>query len=165
MIWSETLFLLLSVLFMIGCYRYFQTHSIRTLLVHRGDRRPVTASPGMPESASLRMGGLLMLCDGRLRWGPERSGIYFCLASSPFSSRRSTFTATGASPNTLTGYREKAIRSLGVNLHDFGSVFCDWLPFFNERYGWATVIALLFILLITGIFILRLVRETQFFFL
>src|ERR1700684_1087661 len=32
MIWSETLYLLLSILFMIGCHRYFQTHSIRALL-------------------------------------------------------------------------------------------------------------------------------------
>src|ERR1700727_264364 len=29
MIWSETLFLLLSVLFMIGCHRYFERHSVR----------------------------------------------------------------------------------------------------------------------------------------
>src|ERR1700754_2487836 len=33
MIWSETLFILLSVLFMIVAHRYFQTHSVRWLLV------------------------------------------------------------------------------------------------------------------------------------
>ena len=65
--------------------------------------------------------------------------------------------------DTLAGYREKAIRSLAVNLHDFGSVLCDWMPFFNERYGWAMALAILFILLITGIFLLRLVRKTNFF--
>ncbi len=63
----------------------------------------------------------------------------------------------------MTGYREKAIRSLGANLHDFGSVLCDWLPFFNGRYAWATGIALVFILLITGIFLFRLVRKRNFF--
>src|SRR6185437_5586664 len=32
MIWSETLFLVLSLLFMIGCYHYFRTHAMRWLV-------------------------------------------------------------------------------------------------------------------------------------
>jgi hypothetical protein len=64
---------------------------------------------------------------------------------------------------TLTGFREKAETTLGGNLHDFGSVFCDWLPFFRERYGAATLVAVLFILLITGIFVSRLAKKQGFF--
>jgi hypothetical protein len=62
---------------------------------------------------------------------------------------------------TLTGYREKGLTSFGRNLHDFGSVICDWLPFFHGRYGWATGVAVFFLLLITGIFIGRLVRSAE----
>jgi hypothetical protein len=162
MIWSETLFLLLSVLFIIGCHRYFQDHSIRMLLsiaVIAG-LSCLTRYAGL---SVIMMGGMLMLCDGRLRWGPKKIGHMVL-----FGSVAVLFPALNVYRNwrvteTLTGYREKAIRSLGVNLHDVGSVFCDWLPFFNGRYTVATAVALLFILGITGIFIYRLVKKTNFF--
>lgn len=162
MIWSETLFLVLSLLFMMGCHCYFQTHSIRVLLgiaVIAG----VSCVIRYAGISIIGMGGLLMLCDGRLRWGPRKIGHLLL-----FGSVSILFPALNVCRNwrvtgTFTGYREKAIRSLGANLHDAGSVFCDWLPFFNERYGWATVISLLFVLGITGIFIRRLVKRTNFF--
>jgi hypothetical protein len=161
MIWSETLFILLSVVFMIGCHHYFRHHKITTLLLIAviAGLSCVTRYAGI---SIIAMGGLLMLCDGRLRWGPKIGRILLFGAVAvlfPALNLYRNWTVT----NTLTGYREKAIRSLGANLHDFGSVFCDWLPFFNERYAWATIIALLFILLITGIFVCRLVRKNNFF--
>jgi hypothetical protein len=162
MIWSESLFLLLSILFIIGCHRYFQDHSIRMLLgiaVIAG-LSCLTRYAGL---SVIMLGGMLMLCDGRLRWGPKKIGHMVL-----FGSVAVLFPALNVYRNwrvtdTLTGYRERAIRSLGVNLHDIGSVFCDWLPFFKERYSFATAIALLFILGITGIFIYRLVKKTNFF--
>lgn len=162
MIWSETLFLLLSLLFMLGCHRYFQTHSMPSLLLIAviAGLSCVTRYAGI---SIIAMGGLLMLCDGRLRWGLRKIGhmLLFGLVAILFPALNlyRNYRVT----ETLTGYREKAIRSLADNLHDVGSVFCDWLPFFNERYGWATIIALLFILLITGIFCYRLVRKKNFF--
>jgi hypothetical protein len=162
MIWSETLFLLLSVLFMIGCYRYFQTHSIRALLgiaVIAG-LSCITRYAGI---SIIGMGGLLMLCDGRLRWSLRKVGHLFLFGAVAILLPALNIYRNFRVTDTFTGYREKAIRSLGVNLQDVGSVFCDWLPFFNERYGWATVIALLFILGISGIFIRRWVRKTNFF--
>jgi hypothetical protein len=162
MIWSETLFLLLSVLFMIGCHRYFKTHSIRALLgiaVIAG-LSCVTRYAGI---SIIMMGGLLMLCDGRLLWGGKKIGHIFLFGFVAILFPALNLYRNWRVTDTFAGYREKAIRSLGINLHDAGSVFCDWLPFFNERYGWATVIALLFILGITGIFIRRLVKKTGFF--
>ena len=64
---------------------------------------------------------------------------------------------------TLTGYREPGQTPFSSNLQMFGSVLCDWLPFFNERYGAATFIAVVFILGITGRFVYRLVRRTDIF--
>ncbi|HTR29466.1 MAG TPA: hypothetical protein VMH27_09355 [Puia sp.] len=161
MIWSETLFLLLSVLFMIGCYRYFETHSLSRLLA-------IAVIAGLSCLARyagisiIMMGGLLMICDGRLRWGRKKVGHILLFGAVavliPALNVYRNFRVTG----TFTGYREKAIRSLAVNLDDAGSVFCDWLPFFNERYGWATIVALVFIFGITGIFIYRLIKKTNF---
>ena len=42
----------------------------------------------------------------------------------------------------MTGNREKSLTPLRENLHDAGSVFYDWLPFFNGQYkgaGWLAV--------------------------
>jgi hypothetical protein len=147
---------------MIGCHRYFRTHSIGTLLAIAviAGLSCVTRYAGM---SIIMTGGLLMFCDGRLAWGAKKIGHMFL-----FGAIAILFPALNVYRNyrvtdTFTGYREKAIRSLGVNIHDAGSVFCDWLPFFNQRYEWATVIALLFILGIAGIFVYRLVRKTNFF--
>jgi hypothetical protein len=162
MIWSETLFLLLSILFMIGCHRYFQTHSIRALLSIAliAGLGCVTRYAGI---SIIMTGGLLMLCDGRLRWGAKKIGHLLLFGATAILFPVLNLYRNWRVTDTYTGYREKAIRSLGANLHDAGSVFCDWLPFFNERYRWATVIALLFLLGITGIFICRLVKKTNFF--
>jgi hypothetical protein len=162
MIWSETLYLLLSLLFMISCYHYFRTHSIRWLLAMGG----VAALSAVTRYAGVSLiatGGLLMLCDGRLRPSTKKLGhmaLYGIVAISlPALNLYRNLRVT----ETLTGYREKGLTSLGTNIHDFGSVLCDWLPFFNERYGAATFVALLFILMITGIFLFRLVRGRDFF--
>jgi hypothetical protein len=42
-------------------------------------------------------------------------------------------------------------------------VLCDWLPFFDEPYTAATGVAVFFLVLITGIFLYRLVRRKEFF--
>jgi hypothetical protein len=162
MIWSETLFLLLSLLFIIGCHRYFQSHSIRSLLLIAviAGLACVTRYAGL---SIIAMGGLLMLCDGRLRWGARKIGHILLFGGVAILFPALNLYRNWLVTDTLAGYREKAIRSLAVNLHDFGSVLCDWMPFFNERYDWATSLAILFILLITGIFLFRLVRKTNFF--
>lgn len=162
MVWSETLFLLLSILFMIGCHRYFRTHSLRSLLLIGviAGLACVTRYAGVSVAA---LGGLLMLCDGRLRWGRRKIGhmaLYGFVAALPLALnlyRNLRLT------RTLTGYREPGITPFSDNLHSFGSVLCDWLPFFNERYAGATLVAVISLLLITGLFVFRLVRRRDFF--
>ncbi|HLZ87095.1 MAG TPA: hypothetical protein VKQ52_07645, partial [Puia sp.] len=162
MIWSETVYLLLSVLFIIAAHGYFQTHSMRQLL----GMALVAALASVTRYAGVSLvalGGLLLLCDGRLRWGARKLGhiaLYGVVAVS--------FLALNLYRNlrltqTLTGYREPGLTPFGDNLHGFGSVLADWLPFFNEHYQAAPFLAVLFILLITGIFLYRLVRRRDFF--
>jgi hypothetical protein len=162
MVWSETLYLLLTVLFIIFAHGYFQTHSLRGLvgMALIAALACVTRYAGV---SLVALGGLLLLCDGRLRWGPKKLGhiaLYSVVAISLISLnlyRNLRLT------QTLTGFREPGLTPFSTNLHDFGSVLCDWLPFFNEHYPAATGVAVLFILLITGIFVYRLVRRQDFF--
>jgi hypothetical protein len=162
MIWSETLFILLSVLFMMGSYRYFAGHSIRSLLLMGiiAGLACVTRYAGV---SIIALGGFLMLCDRGLRWGPKKIGhivLYGLVSILPLALnlyRNAHLT------HTLTGYREKGLTTFAENLHDFGAVFCDWLPFFNGQYDAATVVAVVFLLLITGIFGYRLVLRKDFF--
>jgi len=161
-IWSETLFILLTLFFFLASYRYFQGHRLSWLLgmaVIAG-LGCVTRYAGISLAG---LGGALMLCDGRLRWSWKKLGH---IALYSFVSL--VFLAVNLYRNyvlteTLAGYREKGLTPLTANIHNYGSVLCDWLPFFNERYAAATVVALVFILLITGIFVYRLVRRIGFF--
>ncbi|WP_431216176.1 hypothetical protein ACQ86N_16975 [Puia sp. P3] len=128
MIWSETLFILLSVLFMIVAYRYFLTHSVRWLLA-MGLIAALSCVTRYAGVSIIGLGGLLMLCDRGLRWGVKKIvhilvfGLVSVtlLALNLYRNMRVT--------HTLTGYREKGLTAFSDNLHDFGAVFCDWLPF------------------------------------
>jgi hypothetical protein len=162
MIWSETLFLVLTLLFMIGCHQYFRTHAFRWLLFIGG----IAGLAGVTRYAGISlagMGGLLMLCDGRLRWGRKKVGHMALFGVLSISFLTLNLYRNWRVTQTLTGYREKGVTSLALNVHDFGSVLCDWFPFLGNRYEAATAVAIFFILLITGIFVYRLVRKTGFF--
>src|SRR3984957_6225199 len=162
MIWSETLYLLLTIVFLIGSFYYFRTHGIGWLLfiAVAAGLACVTRYAGISLAA---LGGLLMLCDGRLPWDRKKIGHMALYGFVSLSFLALNLYRNLRLTETLTGFREKGVTPLGVNLHDFGTVLCDWLPFFNERYGAATVVALVFILLITGVFVYRLVRRKDFF--
>jgi hypothetical protein len=162
MIWSETLYLFLSILFITAAHGYFQTHSLRSLAAMAlvAGFACITRYAGV---SLVALGGLLLLCDGRLRWSARKFGhwgLYGLLAVLPLAlNLLRNYKLT----QTLTGFREPGQTPFSNNLHMFGSVLCDWLPFFNERYGAATFVALVFILGITGRFVYRLVRRTDIF--
>ncbi|HVS96696.1 MAG TPA: hypothetical protein VHE54_09415 [Puia sp.] len=162
MIWSETLFLVLSLVFMIGCYHYFRTHSMGWL-IFIGTIAGLACVTRYAGVSLAGMGGFLMLCDRGLRWGRRKLGhitLYSLLSILLLTlNLYRNWRVTG----TLTGYREPGVTPFGLNVHDFGSVICDWLPFLSDTYQAATAVAVFFILFITGIFLYRLVRKTGFF--
>jgi hypothetical protein len=162
MIWSETLFILLSVLFMIVAYRYFLSHSIRWLLA-MGLVAALSCVTRYAGVSIIGLGGLLMLCDRGQRWGLKKVIHIGAFVIVSVSLLALNLYRNMQVTHTLTGYREKGLTAFADNLHDFGAVFCDWLPFFNGRYYAATVVALVFLLLITGIFLYRLVLRKDFF--
>ena len=162
MIWSETLYILLTLFFFIGCYQYFQTHRLSWLLFI-GVLAGLSCVTRYAGVSLVGLGGVLMLCDGGLRWNWKKIGHMALYGFVSLSFLTLNLYRNYRLTETLTGYREKGVTSLNINIFNFGSVLCDWLPFFNERYQLASLVAWVFILLITGIFLYRLVRKTGFF--
>jgi hypothetical protein len=138
MLWSETLFILLLFLFMIAMRRYFQSYSRKALIATAiiVSLASVTRYAGITIIAT---GGLLLLLDSK---PPMRRKLTDILIYSAISSLlliinlARNYSVSG----TMTGNREKAIKTLSENMHDAGSVFYDGLPFLHQHYTGAAAL-------------------------
>jgi hypothetical protein len=149
MLWSETFFIVWLLLFLIMLRRYFQTHAIHALLITAviAALASVTRYAGITIIGTV---GLLLLLDAGLPFRKKLFHLLLFVVISPALlvinlTRNYTISAT------LTGLREKAIRSLNENMHDTGVVFSDWLPFFNGHYAWAVLVSIFVITMAVAI--------------
>ncbi|CAN5313839.1 hypothetical protein BH09BAC6_BH09BAC6_17370 [soil metagenome] len=146
-LWSETLFMLIILFFIIACRQYLVKHSISTLLVFGfvAALGTITRYAGITLIAT---GGLLMLLDRALilKRKIQHIFIYGVTACSllVLNLIRNTM-GTGR----LTGPREASITPFWKNMYYFGTVMCDWAGFPPQTYALATVLTtLLFIAII-----------------
>ncbi|HLY69140.1 MAG TPA: hypothetical protein VKR53_05395 [Puia sp.] len=132
MLWSETLFIFLLLLFFIALRKYFQTLSIRSLMVAAlvGALSCIARYAGV---SLIGAGCLLLFFDPRLP--PKKKILHIGLFASASASlliinlvRNSIVSAT------LTGMREKSITSLNDNIFFVGNVLCEWLPVPTDNY-------------------------------
>jgi hypothetical protein len=151
MLWSETLFLLLELLFFYLLRRYFRLGSNSVLIVAAliAGLAFVTRYAGI---ALIGTGGLLLLCQRK----KLRSLLLFGSCASVFP--LINLLHNKLSGAALIGHREKGIVSFGANLRDFGSVFCDWLHIPSSPHFLASAIGLGWILLFVLVFVSRLAR-------
>lgn len=161
MLWSETLFLILLLLFFLFLDRYFLSGATGTLAVAGliAGLAFVTRYAGI---SLIGTGALLLLCDPQLR--PLRKGRQILV----FGGSALLFPAINLCHNLLAGgaligKREKGITSFGSNLHDFGSVFCDWLHIPNDHPLLVSAVGLGWILLFIGVVFSRLRRRERLF--
>lgn len=141
MLWSETLFIVLLLLFMMTLHRYFQSYSRRVLIA----AAVIAAIASVTRYAGIVIigtGGLFLLLDTQLPLRRKLTDLILFSVISPLLliiNLARNYSVSG----TLTGMREKSITPLVANTHDVGSVFSDWLPFLNGHYKetvWVTVI-------------------------
>jgi MFS family permease len=161
MIWSETLFILLLLLFILVSRRYFLSHTVRALLA-MGLITGLACVTRYAGVTFIGAGGLLLLCDPGLRRGRKiRHILLFGLVScvplviNLYRNKQVT--------GTLTGFREKGVTSLSANLHDLGAVFCSWLPVPGNHYALAWWLGLLWILVFIVAYAVRLMRKERLF--
>ncbi|HZE83693.1 MAG TPA: hypothetical protein VE035_05250 [Puia sp.] len=161
MIWSETLFILLFLVFVACTRRYFLYHSTKAVLLMGliAGLACVTRYAGI---TFIGAGGLLLICDPALElktriWHMLLFGLASTVLLALNLYRNQLVTGT------LTGFREKGVTSFGANLHDMGVVFCNWLPFLQNHYSIAGALAMVLILAFVNAFVVRLVRRERFF--
>jgi hypothetical protein len=149
MLWSETIFILMILLFFITMHRYFQTYSIKVLIAASliASVAAVTRYAGV---TIIGAGFIFLILDMKRPILQKIQHVVLYCVVSPIlliiNLTRNYFVE-----GTMTGHREKAIKTLTDNMHDAGSVFYNWLPFFNGHYGgaaWATLLIVCILLFI-----------------
>ncbi len=145
MLWSETLFIFLSLLFVVAYRNYFRSRSYLQLLLVAS----IAAMAFVTRYAGITLlaaGGFLLLFDGELGMGKKIKQLVF------FTMISCSLVAANLIRNSLvaghaTGVREKAIRSLMDNLNQIGGTLSDWLPFLKGHEILATILFILVLLL------------------
>jgi len=145
MVWSETLFIFLILLFITAFRNYQVSHSVSRLLL----AGLVVAIAFVTRYAGVSLlctGGFLLLLDGDL--GVTKKIKHLLL----FGSVGGSLVIINLIRNSMvsgniTGVREKAIRSIGDNLNQIGATLSDWLPFVKGHEAIATALFILIFLL------------------
>ena len=161
MLWSETLFIFLILLFIVALRNYQVSHSCSRLLL----AALVATLAFVTRYAGIGLfftGGTLLFFDGDLSVSKKIKHLLL------FGCMGSSFAVINLVRNRLvsgniTGVREKAIHSVGQNLHQIGTVLSDWLPFMKGHETMATVLFILILLSGIGKFCYRILQQQYFY--
>jgi hypothetical protein len=148
MLWSETVFILLSLLFFIAARNYYHHHSVSRLFILSF----ITAIAFVTRYAGITFvgaGGLLILFN--IKSGlPKKIYHLFLFVITAISLATLNLMRNAVITGTAAGKRQAGITPLLKNLNYFGSVMCDWLSILREHYTLAIIIGII-ILLVFGI--------------
>ncbi len=143
MMWSETLFILFLLLFMMAMYRYLQSHSGKALIA----AAVITSIACITRYAGIVIigaGGIFILVNSKQSLLKRiKDGLIFATIS-PLLLIVNLYRNYQLS-GTLTGHREQSVTPLISNMHDAGVVFANWLPFVHQNYV-ATITVVIIIL-------------------
>lgn len=160
MLWSETFFLFLILLFVVAIQNYLRSHHLSSLLFVAiiVSLALVTRYAGI---CLLGTGLFFLLFDGDLtRKRKVKYSILFTLIG--VSLLVTNLLRNVMTNGHLTGIREISIHSVTEILQQIGITISEWLPFFKNQEGLAT---LLFILILSfgTLFLFYRIVQQQFF--
>ena len=147
MIWSETVFLVLLILFIISIHKYFKKYSRKILIVAAS----IAALAAVTRYAGVTIivtGGLLLLMDMKLAIKRKITDIFIYSFISTILltiNLLRNFAISG----TLTGMRERSLRTLSDNMAEAGSVLYNWFTFTNGLYKPAPLLIIILIAALT----------------
>ena len=140
MMWSETLFILFIMFFVMAMHRYLQSNSKKALIA----AAVITALACITRYVGITIiatGGILILFNSKLSFRKRfiDGMIFFIIGSSLFAiNLYRNYQLSG----TLTGDRLPSVTPLITNIHHAGVVFSNWLPFANGNYAMTIVLTI-----------------------
>ena len=153
MLWSETLFIFLSLLFILTFSIYLRTRTISKLIFCAliAGIACITRYAGITIIAS---GLMLLFFEPSVKWDRKIKPllIFGGLSIIPLVIN---LIHNRLVAGLMTGPRESGITSLKVNIYYYGSVVCDWAGITTVQPLLISSIALLIFLAITGLFLNR----------
>jgi hypothetical protein len=144
MLWSETLFIVWTMVFIIAYRHYSKSHSINALVLLAF----ITALACITRYAAITLvgtGGLLLLFDADLK-PRKKLGHILLFGTISVSLLIANLVRNALVTHTGTGPRYKSLTSLGENMHYVGTVFCDWFTLTEKQYGWGAIITALLVI-------------------
>jgi len=148
-LWSETLFILEILFFIVAYWRYLQSHTLKSLLWVS----IITAIACITRYVGITIigaGGLMLLLDNQLPWKKKIGHILFYGGIS-ISLLVANLILNSTSTGLSTGTREPSITPFADNLHYFGTVICDWGALGANAHSFAGALAALVMLALIGI--------------
>lgn len=160
MLWSETLFIFLSLLFILTFSIYLKKRTISSLIFCASIAAIacITRYAGITIVAS----GLMMLFfEPSVKWDKKIKPllIFGGLSIIPLIIN---LVHNRLVAGLMTGPRESGITSLKVNIYYYGSVVCDWAGITTVQPLLLSSIALLLFLAITGLFLNRIAANKNY---
>lgn len=152
-LWSETLFILVIMLFVPAYHYYMRKHTLGSLVA----MAVIVAISCITRYAGVTLvatGGLLLLLDNELsiRKKVIHILIYGCIAISLLvGNLLLNYFATGLS----TGTREPSITPFIDNLYYCGTVMCDWAALPSSMYPYAAWLSALVFIVLGGFLVFK----------
>ncbi len=150
-LWSETLFILEIMLFVLAYYNYMQKHTIAGLIMVS----VLVAISCITRYAGVTLigaGGLMLLLDNQL---VIRKKIVHVLVFGfiSISLLIGNLILNRLSTGLSTGTREPAITPLSKNLYYTGNVMCDWMGLPHSAYPYSILIVCTLLLFLVALIV------------
>ncbi|WP_090559037.1 hypothetical protein [Pedobacter hartonius] len=153
MLWSETLFILFTIVFISAFGRYLRKRSVISLLCCAliASAACITRYAGV---TIIGAGLMLLVFDRSLEWKKKlRHCLWFGLGS--ISLLLINLLRNRLITGSLTGPREPGILTLSDNLIFTGRVICNWLPVSGQQSELVSGVAILVLIVISLLFLKR----------
>ena len=160
MLWSETLFIIWTLLFFFALHRYYKSHSVTALIT----MAVVAAMAFDTRYAGITLiatGEILLFFDKKLKW--KQKTVHLMLFGAIGCSLvvinliRNAF-ATGL----LTGQRQKGVTPLTDNIAYSGNVLTDWSSLWGNSHLFFVIVGIAIVAVFVWIFIKNTIKDKDY---
>ncbi|MEO6148808.1 MAG: hypothetical protein ABIP28_01540 [Mucilaginibacter sp.] len=145
-LWSETLFVLTTLIFIWAFRQYLLKHNIKTLLI-AALAAAICCLTRYAGVTVIVTGGLLILLDNRLIIRKKITHILL-FGVAGISLLVINLIVNAASTGYATGTRKPSVTPFSENLYYFATVLCNWLGLTEQAYPYGKALAVVILLTI-----------------